>query len=254
MRRYTFLSLIVFLIFSATDLTAQQSRFDEANALLEESRYQDAIQLYKSIADEGYESGALWLNLGIAYSQLDSLGVSKFYLLKASQFKETEEFAKESLEYVNNRFARQSAVLPPLPWDRFFEFLGDRFGVSGLVFIALFFLYCGIAILIWSWFRKGLQKLLRYSASSSLILCVLFFLFSIIVNYQQNRYGTGVMVERQGTVYELPREEAAVVSIAYEGYTMRVDFKESEEHPDWKYIRLENGMYGWVQDSLLMVF
>ncbi len=254
MRRYTFLGLILFLIFSVAEIAAQQSRFDEANEMLEESQYQDAIQLYKSIADEGYESGALWLNMGIAYSQLDSLGVSKFYLMKASRFKETEDLAEESLEYVNDRFSRQSAVLPPLPWDRFFNYLGDRFGVSGLVFIALLFLYFGVALLIWSWFRKEFQKLLKVSAAILLSVCLLFFLFSVIVNYQQNRYGTGVMVERQGAVYEQPREEAPVVSMAFEGYTMRVDFKESEEHPDWKYIRLENGMFGWVQDSLLMVF
>jgi len=45
--------MIFILLFSLSDLFAQQSRFDEANSLLEESRYQDAIKVYKSIADEG---------------------------------------------------------------------------------------------------------------------------------------------------------------------------------------------------------
>jgi tetratricopeptide (TPR) repeat protein len=252
--RFIVLNLIFILLVTLSDLFAQQSRFDEANSLLEESRYQDAIQVYKSIADEGYDSGALWLNMGIAYSQLDSLGVSKFYLLKAQQYKETEGRAEQALFYVNERFTRQSAVLPPLPWDRFFQALSDQFGVSGLVYIALFFLYCGVALLIWSWFRFNLNKAIRYSSYSLLGISLLFFLFSLIVNYQNNRYGTGVMVERQGTVYELPREESAAVSTAYEGYKMRVDFKESENEPDWKYIRLENGMYGWVKENNLMVF
>jgi hypothetical protein len=236
------------------DVAAQQSRFDEANDLLEESNYRDAIELYKTIADNGYHSGPLWLNMCVAYSHLDSLGMAKFYLLKAEKYSETRELAGEALDYINERFSRRSAVLPPLPWDRFFQSLSENTGIRGLVFIALFFLYLGAGLLIWSWFRYDLHKFLRYSGYSMLGVAVVFFAFSLIVNYQDNRYGTGVMVDRQGPVYQQPREESSVVSTAYEGYTLRVDFRRSEEYPEWKYVRLENGMYGWMKEEGLMIF
>jgi tetratricopeptide (TPR) repeat protein len=233
---------------------AQQSRFDEANILLEESNYREAIQLYKSIAEDGYHAGALWLNLGYAYTQIDSLGMAKYYLLKAEKYPETRQLASEALDFVNNRFSRRSAVLPPLPWDRFFLALSDVPGVRGLVYIALFFLYAGAAFVIASWFRYDLRKLFRYSGYTSLGIAAVFLLFSVIVHYQDNRYGTGVMVARQGQVFQYPRTESAVITTAYEGYTMRVDFRESREYTEWKYVRLENGMYGWVQEELLKVF
>jgi len=233
---------------------AQQSRFDEANTLLEESQYRDAIALYKSIAEDGYHSGALWLNLGVAYSQLDSLGVAKFYLLKAETYSETKELARDGLEFVNDRFSRRSAVLPPLPWDRFFEYLANRFGLMVITLTAMFILYIGVALIIGSWFRKDFRKLLRKTGSAVIGLSAVLFIFALIINYQQNRYGTGVMIERQASVFQQPNEESAVVSIAYEGYTMRVDFSESNGVENWKYVRLENGMFGWVNENSLMIF
>lgn len=254
MKLTTFLIMAFVLSGWLGDISAQQSRFDEANDLLEENSYRDAIEIYKSIADEGYHSGPLWLNMGIAYSHLDSLGVAKFYLMKAEKYSETREIASQSLEFVNERFSRRSAVLPPLPWDRFFQWLSEYIGVGWLVFISFFFLYTGAGLLIWSWFRYDLNKLLRYSGYSMLGVSLIFFTVLLFVNYQDNRYGTGVMVDRQGPVYEQPQEASSVVSTAYEGYIMRVDYRRSEEHADWKYVRLENGMYGWVKQDGLMVF
>jgi hypothetical protein len=247
--------LILIFFFSGWIVTAagQQARFDDANSLLEESSYREAIDVYKSIADDGYHSGALWLNMGIAYSYLDSLGVAKYYLMKAEKYSETRELAAGALDYVDNRFSRRSAVLPPLPWDRFLESLSEKIGTKGLIFIALFFLYLGVALMIGSWFRYDLHKFLRYSGYSVLGISAIFFMFSLIFNYQDNRFGTGVMVERQGQVFQQPEEESSVVSTAFEGYTMRVDFKRSEDFPDWKYVRLENGMYGWIKEDGLMV-
>jgi tetratricopeptide (TPR) repeat protein len=233
---------------------AQQSRFDEANNLLEERNYREAIQLYNSIADDGYHAGALWLNLGYAYTQIDSLGMAKYYLLKAEKYPETRPLASEAIDIVNNRFPRRSAVLPPLPWDRFFRVLSDAPGAGGLAYIALFFLYAGAAFVIASWFRYDLRKLFRYCGYTTLSIAAVFLLFSVIVNYQDNRYGTGVMVDREGQVFQHPETESAVVSTAYEGYTMRVDFRESKEYPDWKYVRLENGMYGWIREEQLKIF
>lgn len=249
-RRFAF--LIVFMIWSL-NVFAQQSLFDEANNLLEESQYSQAIQLYKSIAEDGYHSGALWLNMGYAYSRIDSLGMAKYYLMKAERYPETKPLAAEALEVVNNRFSRRSAVLPPLPWDSFFLALSDRPGLRGLVFIAFIFLYTGAAFVIASWFRYDLRKFFRHGGYAFLGIAAVFFLFSVVVNYQDNRFGTAVMVHRQGQVFQYPRSESAVITTAYEGYTMRVDFRQSSDHPEWKYVRLENGMYGWIPEEPLRI-
>lgn len=246
------LSILLFLL-TVVSLSAQQSRFDSANMLFEENEYAGAIQVYKSIADDGYESGALYLNMGIAYSQIDSLGVAKFYLLKAKQFSETTELADDALIFVNNLFSRQSAILPALPWDQFFQFLSDTFGLNAIVITALILFYFAVGLLIWSWFRIDLKKALRKGSYILFGLMILLFLLSWILYYQNSRYSTAVMVERQSVVHERPNESTSVITTAYEGYTMRVDFKTSADDPEWTYVRLENGMYGWVKRDGLKI-
>lgn len=248
------LFFVVFFHWFAPLSVAQQSRFDEANTLLENSEYAEAITIYKSIAEDGYTSGALWLNMGISYVYLDSLGMGKYYFLKAETFPETREQANSALDYVNNRFSRQSAVLPELPWMRFLNTIERSVGLSTLMAVMFIFLYIGSAMIIGSWFRVDLRKPLRISGYGALGFSAIFFVLSLIINYQQNRYGTGVLVERQSLVYQNPNEQSATVSTAYEGYTMRVDFKEGQEAEEWRYVRLENGMYGWVKRESLRVF
>lgn len=244
---------IFLILFTAVSISAQQSRFDSANTLLEEGEYADAIQQFHSIANDGYESGALWLNMGIAYSQIDSLGVAKYYLLRAKQFKETAVLADEALVYVNNRFSRRSAVLPALPWDRFFQFLSETFGLNAIAATALLFFYFAVGFLIWSWFRADLKTALRRGSYLSFGLMALLFLFSWMIYYQNSRYSTAVMVERQSVVHERPNESSSIITTVYEGYTMRVDFKTEADNQEWKYVRLENGMYGWVKKDGLKI-
>lgn len=252
MPRKILISIFLFLLI-VPSLSAQQLRFDSANTLLEENEYVEAIQLYQTIADDGYESGALWLNMGIAYSQIDSLGVAKFYLLKAKQFRETAELADDALLYVNNRFSRRSAVLPALPWDQFFYFLSVTFGLNTMIVTALLFFYGAVGLLIWSWFRVDLTEVLRKGSYLAFGLMTLLLFFSWIIYYQDNRYSTAVMVDRQSVVHEQPNESSSVITTAYEGYTMRVDFEAGADDPEWKYVRLENGMYGWVRKDGLKI-
>lgn len=239
----------LFFLSIAGALFAQQSRFDNANQLLEENAYSDAIQEYHSIADDGFESGALWLNMGIAYSQIDSLGMAKYYLLKAKNHKETTTLAVEALNYVNDRFSRQSAVLPPLPWNRLLSYLSNTFGITMIAVTALFFFYLAIAFLIGSWFWNESVKPLRVSFYTSISLALILFLTSWIIHYQNNRFDTAVLVGRESTVYQNPRDDSAVISTAFEGYVLRIDHHRMNNDNGWYYIRLENGMIGWIREN-----
>ncbi|MCC5915457.1 MAG: SH3 domain-containing protein [Balneolaceae bacterium] len=253
MIRYLFLTSFI-LLTGWQAATAQQARFDRATDLLEVQEYREAIDLYKSIADDGYSSGALWFNLGVAYATLDSLGVSKYYLMKAEQHREIEAQAREALDFVNERFTRRSSVLPPLPWDRFFANLARSPGESNLYIIGFLVLYGGVALFITSWFVSGRIKLWRYSGLTVILISALIFSSALYLSYQSDRYGTGVLKERQSVVYQQPEPESAAVSTAYEGYTMRIDHRRSESEDEWYFVRLENGMTGWIERGGLLIF
>ena len=248
--RFTFLLLLV-----PSALYSQQARFDEATILLEQNEYRKALDIYETIADDGFHSGGLWFNMGIAYTALDSLGLAKYYFLQAKQVEETETEADEALTYVNERFERRSAVLPELPWDRFFNFLGNRLGTEFLFTLAFILLYGGTAGIITTWFYPAARSsIFRYSCAGILTFSGLVFGAAFYTDYLETRYGTGVVIDREQTVYMEPDTEASTVSTAYEGYKVRVDLAKSADTEAWSYIRLENGMYGWIRTGSVKIF
>ena len=253
-----YLTAILFIFFGclSTNVQGQQAAFDRANMLLEEQEYLEAINRYKEIREDGYVSGALWLNIGVAYAQLDSLGKAKYYMLRASEFSETETLARQSIDVIENRFSRRSAVLPMLPWDRFFNFLDSLFGSTGLMVIGLLMLNLTAAFLLATWFRPNLKKVLNKLSIVSAALTVLFIFFSVFLSLQNNWYDMGVTVEDQATIYDKPDADSAVVSTAYEGYTMRVHVEELDEGPEgnWYYVRLANGLYGWIKGEAILTY
>lgn len=255
------MKIIVFLIFLASvcypvNNFAQQTpqaNFDRANELLEDGDYAEAMALYRQIESSGQFSGPLFLNMGIISIQRDSLGLAKFYFLKAHHFPETRRKAETGLNYVNSRFSRQSAVLPKLPWDRFFTRLQESPGAGFLFYLGAILLNIGVSALVYSWFAGQKQHLFKKGGIAVSTAAALIVLLSLYVRYLENRYSEAVMITAQASVTTTPDENAEVVSLAYEGYDFTVDHNKSEGHENWLYIRMSNGLYGWIKKSNLRI-
>lgn len=253
--RFLLLLCGVLLCFSppAEAQSTPQSRFDQANSLLLDGKFREALSRYRELENGRHLSGALFLNMGIACSNLDSLGKAKYYFMKAKGYGETRDRAQRALQYVESRFSRQSAVLPKLPWQRAVEWLQVNIGARALLGGGLLLLNLGAVLFVIHWFRPRWRGLLRGGgitlATAGLLLVVL----SFYARHIDRRYSPAVMVRQEANVREQPEAEAPVVSQAYEGYTFTVDHRRSGERPGWHYIRMSNGLYGWIPSEHLMV-
>lgn len=254
-RIFTGLFFAVLLIYSslAQGQDNAQLLFDRGNDALVEGNYQQAIRTYQNLEDQNMVSGALFLNMGISYVRIDSLGKAKYYLMKASRFEETEEQAEQGLEYVEQQFSRQSAILPKLPWDKAVDWLKLNIGASTLLGIGIILLNMGILAYVGTWFWISTGKPVQQSGIAVAATGLLILFLSFYVQYVDERYSEAVMVHRQTNVVEQPSEGAAVVSQAYEGYTFTVDEYQSEEHEGWSYVRMSNGLYGWIPEEEIMI-
>lgn len=230
-----------------------QATFDEANEYLESGDHRQAISLYKNLETQNTVSGALFLNMGISYQRIDSLGVAKYYFLKAKKFDETESRAEEALEYIESQFSRQSAVLPQLPWDVATNWMQENIGDKTLLLIGILLLNIGVLSFVAHWFLQQYPKILRIGGLSTIVFSIIIITTSFYIQYVENRYSQAVMVTDQISVLEQPTEEAPVVSHAYEGYTFIVDRYQSEEQPEWSHVRMSNGLYGWIPNSEILI-
>jgi hypothetical protein len=235
--------------------TAQtpQAQFDAANEALQSGNLTEALSGYNTLESQQDVSGALFLNMGIAYHRIDSLGKSKYYLLKASRFEETEERAVEALEFVESQFSRQSAVLPKFPWDVATDWLWQNIGAGNILLAGIILLNLGMLVFVSRWFFDWHPNYLRISGLSTLILSLLLITCSFYTDYVDNRYSKAVMVTEKVPVFEQPKNESTLVSQAFEGYTFTVDHYRSQSQPGWAYVRMSNGLYGWIPNSDILI-
>ncbi|SHF20422.1 hypothetical protein SAMN05443144_106107 [Fodinibius roseus] len=230
-----------------------QALFDEANKLLSSGQNMEAVQRYQQLENQQNLSGALFLNLGIAYQRVDSLGKAKYYYLKSSQFEETATRAEQMLDYINKQFSHQSAILPKLPWDVATHWLQDNIGARTLLGAGLILFNMGILFFIARWFIRGLPRAVKTISFTIVGLAVAIMATAFYTQYVSNRYSVAVMVTEDAPVAETPREDASLVSQAFEGYTFTVDHKRSNAQPEWSYVRMSNGLYGWIPTKEIMI-
>tara|TARA_R110002096_G_scaffold303080_3_gene498026 strand:- start:157 stop:933 length:777 start_codon:yes stop_codon:yes gene_type:complete len=252
------ISILFFLTFLILPLFAQQTaqlEFDKANTLLEEGDYRGALKGYQKIESQGSISGPLYLNMGISAVQIDSLGLAKYYFLKTIKYfpeiPETSAQAARALEFVNSQFSRQSATLPKLPWDKAVDWLKEGPSSSGVFWLGYSLGMIAIIIVLGNWFhffsfKKQHSLILIFAISSVLIIALAFY-----VSYIDKRYDEAVMVHQEAQVFQSPDEISSVVSLAYEGYTLTIDFIISNDNPAWYYVRLGNGQYGWINKNVV---
>ncbi len=230
-----------------------QAAFDKANTLFENGDIPEALSSYRTIEATGKESGALYLNMGIAAVQLDSLGLAKFYFLKALHFDATASQAQTALKYVNSQFSRQSAMLPKLPWDRAIHWANEVPGAGGIFMVGFFITLIGLIILYLGWFNKLEIKRFFPYIMALIITGTAISLTAFYADYVNGRYDEAVIISSQQRVLQSPNTESTLVSIAYEGYDLIIDQWKGESREEWLYIRLGNGQYGWVKNEGIKV-
>jgi len=230
-----------------------QAQFDNANEALQSGNYSEALSGYKTLESQNDISGALFLNMGIAYHRIDSLGKSKYYLLKASRFEETNERASQALKFVESQFSRQSAVLPKFPWDVATDWLRQNIGAHNILLAGILLLNIGMLVFVSRWFFDWYPNYLRISGLSILTLSLLLITCSFYTDYVDNRYSKAVMVTEKVPVLEQPKNKSTLVSQAFEGYTFTIDHYRSKSHPGWAYVRMSNGQYGWIPNSEILI-
>lgn len=249
MRKVTVFLFVIICGFHLDSMARQNAQimFDQANTLLEENDFMGALDSYRNIVEIGEVSGPLFLNMGIAAMEIDSMGLAKYYFIKASRFSVTEDKALEALEYVSSQFSRQSAILPKLPWDRAVDRLKVEVGATRIFFLGFLMISISVIVIILTWFKKVEIPKKNTIIGTATTLSVLTVILAFYVDYVDQRYKEAVVIAKEIPVRTNPTENADLVSIAYEGYSITIDAFTSENAEEWYYIRLGNGQFGWIK-------
>lgn len=244
-----FIMLIAYSFSIASEVP--QEVFNRGNFYLEQEDYIGALEKYRAIEKENYSSGPLFLNMAVSYVHVDSLGLAKYYFLKAGKFAATKDRADEGVTFIDSRLNQERGTLSRLSWISFSEWMHFELNKLGIIIVGLLLFNMGFLFIAVSWFSSAFQRTYKYSGTATAILGVLFILSAVIITSSAEEYSRAVMVETRTNMRTHPTDENEVVSIIYEGYTLTLDQSRSKEFKGWKYARLSNGLNGWIEESVI---
>ncbi len=247
-----FLVLIYTSISFAQPVLAQnvQARFDNALNLSASGDNIAAYDSLMSIEGDGHRSGKLYYNLGVIATKLDSLSVAKLYFVAAARYSDTRQYALDGISYLDSQFPQRVAELPRLPWEQFFDWLERTFGLKLLYWSVVLIANIGILLYMLGWYI-GRPRWLRGAYISAVLYVITFLSVTLYIDSREHRFEDGVVISGQYPLKETPDTSSAVVSQVYEGFAFTIDRHVSAEHPGWVYVRMSNGLYGWLPAGIL---
>ncbi|MCC5925545.1 MAG: hypothetical protein JJU41_03195 [Bacteroidetes bacterium] len=231
-----------------------QERFAAANNLLNEHRYNEALAAFRTIVREGKHNGPLYLNMGIAATRLDSLGLAQVYFTIASGFSETVRASQEGLDFVTDQLARRGAQLPELGWISIHNLFYFQINYAVWLAVGVLLVNVGVIWFILVWLRERYRPVNRNAAIVTSAAGLLVVMASIAFSLQADRYEQGVQIVREASVYVTPDSESDVVQTAFEGFRFIVSIPESNSYDGWVRVRMVNGARGWVREETIYRF
>ena len=228
-----------------------QQVFNRANYVMDQGRVEEAMESYRLILESGYESGPLHLNLALGYLRKDSLGLAVYHLKLSSQFPETRQRADQSFQVVESHLQSRRGTLAVLPLYAFETWLRSDIGAQKIFVLGIFFLNFAAAFFAWLLLQGNSKKIISYLALVSLILSIPLLISGSYLHLTSEGYAKAIVISREATIYEDYDTTSEPVGLAYEGFPVTLNQNYKPNYPGWVFVRMSNGLSGWVQHNHL---
>jgi len=222
-----------------------EDRMKEANLLLKEKAWDEAIPIYRLILSEGNEGVSLYNNLGLAFYHSGKLPEAVLYFEKALKLSPSNKQVRQNLEVANAAIDHEIYVLEKFFifrwWESFYLSMHpDFFAVMTLLLIFVFLLAM-FALL----FRKRtkLIKAAKWVAVLAILLVILFFT-AAIKGTRVMKSGDARILMREARAFEKPVEDSEQIYLLKAG--SKVWLEESQD--GWYKLELINQDTCWVKD------
>ena len=240
--------LLFALLFSGSSVSYAQEKvkeiFDKANSLYMSENYTEAAQVYLSIIEKGYQSAALYYNLGNTYYKLGNTGKAVLYYEKAKKINPRDDDVNTNLKMTSLSIADKITPLPELFYMKYFNLFASMLGPFGWmkIFLILFCVLCltiSTLILIKNERAKYFLKKIVFilTAVTIIILCV-----TIYTSYEISKHNSAVIMSEKVDVYASPAEDSTELFAIHEGTKVSIKRVQGK----WIEISLADGKVGWI--------
>ena len=230
----------------------QEAIFAEGNRLYQEGDFVGAVVSYGAVVEAGFESAALYYNLGNAHFRLGEIAQAVVSYERAARLDPGNGDIRANLALVNQRLQDR---IEPLPRFWLLSVFGwwmsliPRGVLQGLV--AACYLLLGVAVVPIVLRRpEGWRVPLRRFAYAAAVATVLLGATLLVRETGLGRPEEAVVMTAEARVLNAPSEDAGLTLFTlHEGTKVRIDRRVGE----WAEIVLADGKVGWLPMEVLGV-
>lgn len=241
------LFFLVFVLVSALSWGQNNALFDQGKEHYKNGKFQEAINSWEKVLDNGKHSAEVYFNLGNASYKLNKVAPSIYYYEKALQLAPADKDIKTNLKFAEN--ARIDAVepLPKTIFKRWYEQLAGVLTYDGWAIVAVTGAVLFVLLFLSYWFAGAETKKRLFFITS--IISVLVLLVGLTMAYQT--YGD-VLKDQPAIVFSESTEAKSEPNmgsenafVLHEGTKVQITAQEDS----WVRVLLANGKDGWIPAS-----
>jgi len=242
-----YIALILFVTVSTVYAQKEGERdpvyvFYKANALYEEGKYDEAINVYTALKDQGLESGNLYFNIGNSYFKKGELGKAILNYERAIKLIPGDSDLKSNYDFALSQVKNMVSV-KSVPFHRKVLNLYRSLSMNGLtILLSVAYIVLLSFIFIFFVFKPGTRH--RYIFTISLLIFFLISLYALSDRITSQNREAVLIAESSDAKFE-PVDNATIHYTIYEGTKVYI----VQEKLDWLKIRRQDGKVGWIKKA-----
>ena len=242
--------LIVFLCFLGH--AQNDALFNDATKAYNEGNYDQAIEDYQKILENGQHSAALYYNLGNCYYKLNQIAPSIYNYEKALLLSPNDPDIKNNLAHAQNMTLDAIDTLPENAMSRIYKSTAGFLTFDQWAYLAVFFIFLFVFTYIaFRYFQFAREK--RFAFILSMLFLFIAVISVVLAYVRYNDFNTehpAIVFPKEVSVNSEPNNRSQVAFKLHEGAKVNV----LEQLGDWNKISLPDGKTGWIlSDDIKLV-
>lgn len=254
------IKLLILLFFGLNSIFSNESieqkslidSFEKANLLYNNAQYVESLENYKEIIDSGYQSAAIFYNMGNCYYKINDVANAILFYERSILINPADEDVRNNLQMVRNSLIDD---IDQVPESFFISKLNSvsalySYNTWGIFCIVLSFVFLALFI-VYYFSNSPIMK-----RSTFLGLIFLFLIISIVLrlgfNSLEKNYieKYAIIFAQKIEIKEQPNMRSNNILQLHKGSKLKVIDEFNEE---WSKIKLANGQEGWIRNNEIKI-
>lgn len=247
MRKYLIVIIVLLINLSVALAYNKIGDFTKANEHYKNEEYQEAIEIYESLINDGFQQFEVYYNLGNSYFRTSDYSKAIINFERAKRIEPSNEDVNYNLRIANLRIVDKFDTVPKIFFVQWYEFLLNLF--NSCIWAWLIIIFFWLFIISITLFRLSSSAQFRKSTfligNTILVLMIISVVLSFNTFTRENSKKEAIIDTPSVYIKSAPEQTSMDMFVLHEGTKIRI----LDSVGDWYEIKIENGNVGWINKN-----